>query len=314
MKPKTPEVLVTGSPYWAKVAADLARLAGRGADVWDTNPSAVPAVLRWCRPLRWVWHLYRGRFRHAKAVHAVDGRYPRNVLRAVRFRGKRVVLHWIGTDAMELSGKVAAGKPMPAYLKKEIDAHLADSPEIRAELAELGIEATVVRLLPPGVEADVMPLPEAPAALSYWRDSRWEFYGGGEVAELARRFPKTLFFIAGAEGQGFPDPPGNMVFLGEVDDMEGFYRQGTALVRFVEHDSLSAMVLEALARGRYVVYSRDFPCTHQANGAEEAAGYLEEVLRATEPNRAGAQYVREHYSRRHEAERLNGVYRELLGA
>ena len=81
----------------------------------------------------------------------------------------------------------------------------------------------------------------------------------------------------------------------------------TVLFRFVAHDSLSAMVLEALARGRYVLYIHPFPHTVRIKEREDAGVALGQIRKATSPNVAAADYVRESFSRREEIRRLKAV-------
>ncbi len=94
--------------------------------------------------------------------------------------------------------------------------------------------------------------------------------------------------------------------------MEAVYKKVSALFRFVQHDSVSAMVIEALARGKYVLYSHRFPHTVQVRGMDDACARLNDVCNASCPNADGAAYVREHFSWRREIEKLRDIYGELV--
>ncbi len=83
------------------------------------------------------------------------------------------------------------------------------------------------------------------------------------------------------------------------------------LIRLPEHDSLSAMVLEALARGRYVIYSEEFPFTETAGNFDEARDALARLLANRQPNYSGAEYVRRNYSLDEQAERLREIHAHL---
>jgi len=252
-------------------------------------------------------------FLRANVAHGVFVRLSwARFFRGARRLRKRTVAHWIGSDLMDLRGYALRHKRLPAWIDEYVDVHLADSPAIQEELAELGIEARVIRLLPRSVEADVLPLPDEPAVLSYWQDFRPEFYGASLVLALARRLPELRFYVVGATGKGLQDVPANVTFLGEVRDMEAIYPKVSALFRFVQHDSVSAMVLETLARGRYVLYSHRFPHTFQVTGLEDAAQHLEQLCKTRQPNHEGASYVRQHFSWRGEIDKLRGIYHELL--
>ena len=296
-------VLVRGDLRWVPVFLD--ELPELGIEAVPYRP--VKRALLRLNPAPAV-ELVRSRILHQLFVTLRSGL----LFRWARRFNTRVVAHWIGTDVLRLREHLEQHRTPPPYLLESVDAHLADSPVLQAELTEMGITAAVNRVLPRRVEAEVLPLPDKPAVLSYWPDARAAFYRIDIVKDLARRFADLTFYIAGAAGGGVTDAPANMVFLGEVADMEALYRKVTALIRIVEHDSLSAMVLEALARGRYVLYSEPFPHTFQVANVEEAAACLETVRKASAPNRDGAAYVGAHFSWRKEVTKLRDIYRRLL--
>src|SRR5438270_14026225 len=62
------------------------------------------------------------------------------------------------------------------------------------------------------------------------------------------------------------------------DDLDAVYRNATVLVRFTQRDGLSLMVLEALAYGRYVVWSQPFEFSTRASNYEEIRSELERLL------------------------------------
>ena len=116
-------------------------------------------------------------------------------------------------------------------------------------------------------------MPPRPAVLAYWSPARRGFYGGPIVDELAEGFPEVRFLVVGSAGRGEPQHP-NMDYLGRLPNLEGIYGQVTALVRIPEHDSLSVMVLEALARGRWAIYNSRVGGTDYAEDASQAADAL----------------------------------------
>ena len=107
-----------------------------------------------------------------------------------------------------------------------------------------------------------------------------------------------------------PAPP-NVEFLGLQRDLDPVYRAASILIRVPPHDSLSAMVLEALAWGREVIYSRPFPYTRQAGDEEEAEEALAQHLAEYRLNEARARHVAENFSPDREAARLIEVYNRL---
>ena len=62
--------------------------------------------------------------------------------------------------------------------------------------------------------------------------------------------------IFGIEGHG---EAANLTYLGRQKDMDAVYRRVSVFIRIPERDSLSAMVLEMLARQRWVIYNKRMP-------------------------------------------------------
>jgi len=254
------------------------------------------------------------KFFSAKILHWLYGTVkPVRLLTLAKKMKKKVVVHWIGTDVLELRDYITLNKCVPKFLLDVPDIHLADSPSLQDELAKLGISTKVIRLLPRIVDADVEPLPNKPAVLAYFSgESRQEFYGCNYTLSLARGLPDIPFYIVGSGKGKLSDIPANVSFLGEVKNIESVYKQITAFVRFIEHDSLSAMVLESLARGKYVFYSRPFPHTTMLTSIQKGVTALKKALSANTPNWEGATYVRENFSWRQEIQKLKDIYTKLF--
>jgi len=294
-------VALVGGGFWLGVAEHLFNRA-------DIVVAPIADKSRWFG-LSWI--LSRS-FLRAKVIHVVWGGHV-IVSIAARLLGKTLVWHWIGSDVPAFRRqRGAAGRLRERLAHRSVTAHLADSPELADELEELGIDAQVCRLLPRSIEADVLPLPKTFCVLSYWTDERRTFYGGDVILALAAEFDDIEFLIAGAEGHGAPHPS-NVTFLGQQATLDDVYAGVSVFLRLPKHDSLSAMVLESLARGRYVIYNKAFPHCRQAGTMSELRSALQEIRRLDEPNRAGAAYVKEHFSVQREADSLRRVYDQLPG-
>lgn len=298
-----PRIAVIGTSNWLEVTAELLRRAGLECEVLD-----FPSRMKLVRAA------LRGGFRRYDVVHCVGGRARVPGL-LFKLLGKPVVWHWIGTDVMHY-GKIHAGG---GGLRGAVDrfiahrcaaAHVADSPQLADELRSYGVESEVVRLLPAAIEADVQSLPAQPAVLNYWRPHSRDFYHAPMVMQLAESFPKVPFYVAGDHGEGLASPV-NVIFLGSLPSLDDIYDKITVYVRVVRHDSLSAIVLEALARGRYVIYSEPFPHVEQARDFAACHKALETLLAQDQPNQAGADYVSGQFNLDHEARILRGVYEAL---
>lgn len=226
-----------------------------------------------------------------------------------RLLGKRMIVHWIGSDVIRYQGRLNLRKRLGLWVHRNlVDLVLVDSEIIQTELKEIGIESHLLRLLPKAMVGEVTALPKEPAVLSYWSDDKFDFYRGDLLFALAQAFPHVTFLIAKATGRGLKGVPPNVKLLGLVENMPQLYKQCTCLIRLPRHDGLSAMVLEVLAYGRYVIYSYRFPHTSFAKDFDSAREALEEILRKNEPNTDGANHVRENFSIDKEATR----FRELI--
>jgi glycosyltransferase involved in cell wall biosynthesis len=294
---------VMGSSYWAQVICNLLKRAGLCAEVLD--PHGRFALLKWA---------LKGQWRKFDIIHIVGGLWERNAAIIFILVPRPVIWHWIGTDVHDFQRNCQKGWKgfilrLAAYRRAK--AHLADSPELAEELRELGIKAQVVRLLTRLTEAEIEPLPQKFSVLSFWWDTRRSFYGGDIVLQLAEEFPDIEFKILSATGLGESAPP-NVKFLGFRQDIASIYSQSSVLIRIPKHDSLSAMVLEMLARGRYVIYNKKLAGCHFATNLKEVRSVLFDIRHTSEPNTLGAQVVKEQFSLDKEAAELNRIYANLF--
>jgi len=297
-----------GYDYWCGVVAGY--LEGTAYE-----PVALGPLLREHRGIGGRWRWFRsGEASRLRIVHAVNALAGVRALAILHALGARIICHWIGSDYRMLAARSRVGRCWTLGLLSTLRAtHLSDSPELSADLAALGLHSEVVRLVPRLTEASVMPLPEQPAALAYWSNEQADFYGRPLVYALARRFPRVPFRIVGPNSRDASAPP-NVEFLGFQRDMDSVYRNVSILVRVLPHDSISAMVLEALARGRDVIYSREFPHTRRAGDEAAAASAMEAHVAEYRPNVDGARYVAEHFSPQRWARQLALVYERMLQA
>jgi glycosyltransferase involved in cell wall biosynthesis len=294
---------VMGSPYWVQVVCNLLKRAGLCAEAVD--PHGRFALLKWA---------VKGQWRRFDVIHLTSGIWEWKAALVLMLVPRPIIWHWIGTDLISFQRNSQNGWKgfilrLAAYRRAK--AHLADSPELAEELGKLGIKADVVRLLPKQIEAEVEPLPEEFAALSYWSDGRRNFYGGDIVFELAKEFPNIKFRVVGTTGKNEKVSP-NIEFLGFQKDLSKIYSMSSVLIRIPEHDSMSAMVLEMLARGRYVIYNKKLQGCHFANGVSEVRNVFKHIMKKTTPNMDGAEMVREHFSLDKEATKLNQIYASLF--
>jgi len=231
-------------------------------------------------------------------------------VRPLRAGGVRFVAHWIGTDLYHVKTRPLTRLLFRAVMPG-IAAHIADAPWLVEDLARWGIGAALVPTVSGRMDgAGPLPMPDEFALLAYVPDDRRDFYGWPTVKTVAEAYPDVPVHVVGGDGLG--DAPANVVFHGLTDEMDAIYRTAAALIRPTVHDGLSQMVLEALIRGRRVVWSREFPeCIYATTGDEfvRAVG----ALRADCPfNDAGARLAAERYSPAAAVKGLKNVYSELI--
>jgi len=218
---------------------------------------------------------------------------------------KPVVLRWIGTDVLELD------KYHGAILSKLVDTHLAVSPWLVNELQEKYIHAQWL-FVPPDLNVPIEPLPKEFAVLIYLgAKDRNGFYGIDTFEHLAYAFPDVKFFVTGEAVHKLDYS--NVEYFGFVsqEKLNELYSQTSVMIRQTIHEGLSIMVLEALSRGKYVIFSHQFPYCYYATSFRECMAYLNFVTKKTEPNYAGAKYVKI-LNKRDWVEEHAQLYKEIM--
>lgn len=298
MRKSRPHIAVMGaSIYWVELVERIL-----------SDQDCVCEILRLQnRRQRWGWLLSR-HWRRYDMIYHVGGTstdFP-NIL-VITLTGKPILWHWIGSD-VTLLAEILQLRDWRSRLKQWVYRrarfHAADSPELVEELQAYDVSSTVIRLLPERIEAQVLPLPPIFTVLSYWSPGRQDFYRGEIVLKLAQEFPDVSFLILGVDRDDGPAAPANVRYLGFVEDVESVYAQSSVLIRLPQHDSLSAMALEMLARGRYVIYNKRIEGCRWAEDYESAKRALSEVRNMKNPNHAGARSVAAAFSRKREAEKM----------
>ncbi len=193
-----------------------------------------------------------------------SGTTNRAWLRLMRVLRKIGVNYWIGYDSLAYVRRARRDLATPADLHA-IDTlrHFAATENIEGLLRGAGVPATTVVFPSPEREVpEAPPLPDEFRVLLYWSDNDPPYHDVPNIMEAARRLPDVAFDVVGATGAHVIDPPCNVRFHGRQADVEPFYRDTCVLVRLPEWDAVpGGMVEEALAFGRRVIYSFEFPHT-----------------------------------------------------
>ena len=259
---------------------------------------------------KWFWKLKRG----PKVVHYLSGDRHPLIYIVSRLLGKKVIIHWIGTDVMNATcnTKGAFSILLSKVAYRMADMHLADFQPLANELRPLGIDAIVVPLVPDihSLQEDIT-WPSEDVALVYLPEWRPEFFGSGIVFRLAEELPEIKFLVVAHSGEGAPQLP-NIKYLGWVDDMETVWKQVKVYLRLTKHDGLSHTVVEALARAKHVTWSYEFPYCHQARTLEQAKDALTHIFKRNEPNIPGMHYVYSQFEPSKLVRDYKNIYLQIL--
>ena len=286
----SPRVLFLGIPYFGRLLADL--LSERG---WDASYLARPGK----DPRNWAKLLPR--VARADILYLISARIDRRspLDRILRVRSKPVIVHWVGSDA-RVAAKAFADRNVSARAV-EMPVHWADAPWIRDDLRALGLRVEHVPLPVPNVAEEPSPLPEDFRVLMYLPEAEEHraVFDVDTILELPGALPDVQFTIFPAHSLPKPLPP-NLTSVPWTDDVNALYRDHTVYVRLTTHDGMPFTLVEALSRGRDVVYPRPFPGVTQASGLESTVNALR-ALRADHQtgelglNQEGIAYVRDQY-------------------
>jgi len=209
-----------------------------------------------------------------------------------------VIVIWAGTDVL-----TARRDPhLFEVIKRCGMINVSDGPWLVDELHDLGVEASYVPVTAVDPVPELAPFPKAFRVLTYLPEPRRAFYGERLVYAIARELPEVQFSVVGRGGRN-PVAPSNVEFLGYVNDMPQRIDDSCVILRLPDHDGKSMLVLEALARGRHVIWNYEFPCVHHAARTVDATSILRNLYHLhsngkLELNEAGHKYTSETFSRK----------------
>jgi hypothetical protein len=281
---ETRRVLVHGLAYFGDVLAEFMS-GGRWEFVYYPD-SGMRNLVSMCNALR-----------RCDLVYQIGGRLTTGkFLRMARLLGKkRIVMHWIGSDALEARAAASSRKAEP-WILNSIH-HWADSPWIFDEVTEMGLKCEYVPLPSTQIPGNLAPLPKEFTVLVYVPSVQSaELYGLDKILEAARALPSVRFNLVGLRDGRLNSLPRNIQLHERIPDLTEYYKAATVVWRPTRHDGLSWMVCEALGHGRHVLWSYPFPgCTQvqsTAHAVEEIGRLLhkhrENVLRV---NWEGARFI-----------------------
>jgi hypothetical protein len=287
-----PRVLILGIPHFGNLLTEI--LANRGWDVaYEPHPGRNAAN----------WMKLLPKIARADLLYLISARIERRspLDLLLRVRRKPVVVHWVGTDALRAERAYEA-RNLSARAAEQ-PTHWADAPWLRDSLRDMGLRVEHVPIPVPGVVAETPPLPETFRVLMYLPEDKQnrEVFDEETIMRLPGALPGVEFTIFPAPADTLQGPmPANLTAQAWTDDVDTLYRKATVYARLTTHDGMPLTLVEALSRGRHVIYPRPFPGVTQAAGLDEVGAALRGLKERHDAgalglNQEGIAFVRDQY-------------------
>jgi hypothetical protein len=187
---------------------------------------------------------------------------------------------WGGTDVVRVRNLPELSERTRAHRYE----HVACSSATSDELSALGIHSTVLRLAIATPPRTFRPFTRF-AVLAYLPGFNERIYGAETIVKTAKALPEIPFDVIGDKRITRPTSDGNITYRGWEENIEPYIDSAVVLLRPTERDGGGPplMVLEAMARGRYVIWSRSYDGAIYGKTVEEA---VPEIARLHELHRA----------------------------
>lgn len=281
----------------------LAReLRNLGITVYPADPAMTDD------PYKWLSYAMRSQVLVFNRYDNCDGRYLQRQLYRAKLLGCTIVRWWVGTDVLnclqsEYTMQVAR------EVDEAVDLNIAVSPHLVTELREIGIDAEYVpSFCDFSTYQDEPPSKLPKGVLTYLPTKRRAFYGEAILVAAIEANPDLEFFVVADESHSLSHYP-NVHSLGWVEGLQDIWPRIGILLRVTEHDGMPRMVLDALARGRHVIYSEIFDGCWYAKKTEQVLEYLQTFKALDEPNIKGPAVV--HFSKNANTQYVQKIEKHL---
>jgi len=208
---------------------------------------------------------------------------------------KKTLCHWIGSDSL-LAIKNKKRRIQTKLFSKYIDIHVTVSERIKDELAEIGIESTVL-FHGSDIEPEEIALPKKHAALIYFTEDRESLYGLKRIIEISKIYPDIdYYFIGHFNKKRYSEmyPQENLHFLGFVN-LEELWPKISVVIRMTEHDGFPKTIVEAYSKGRYVIHNYPLPGVIYCQTDEEVIKELKKIVEKNQINKEGIKLFEEEF-------------------
>ena len=205
-------------------------------------------------------------------VVCYDGPKPIRLKRlaAARAIGIPLLRWWVGSDVWNILNDMEMQQGAKK-LTSISHASIAVAPHLVDELTTIGMSAEYVPSVLNSNYSNIEIASELPhGVLVYMPEHRREFYGLSLLQSIVRKFPEVPFYIVGDHDSPLAQFK-NVTTFGWVDEMNSIWQSCGLLLRMTRHDGMPRMILEALLRGRYVIFSGSLGgCWHAENESDVA--------------------------------------------
>ena len=167
--------------------------------------------------------------------------------------GAKKIIHWIGTDVMQLSlKKFVEVKVLREWLPKAVDRMFVNAPWLKAEMAEMGIETELLYCPIESEPYKITPFPEE-FTLAVYRSETNPMHNELFMLDVAKSCPDIKWkFFGGDRPHTLLGVPHNVEILGTIPENEvpKLIESTSAIVRVTVHDGFPASVAEWVMGGR----------------------------------------------------------------
>ena len=205
--------------------------------------------------------------------------------------GLPIIRWWVGTDVFNVLNDLSNAESVRST-RWLFSRQIAVSPHLVDELKIVGVRA---RYIPSVIELDESPriLDKAiKTILVYLPTKRRAFYRADIIEDAVRAYPDLEFIIVADEEHSLDYYP-NVRSVGWTEEMAEIWDATGCLLRVTKHDGMPRMVLEALRRGKHVIYSWPFPGCVRAKSQKEVFHALDHFREQTLINSEGVSLVQD---------------------
>lgn len=251
---------------------------------WDEGSSKITKTIRYIKQIRKVdvlYNIYTGPTFWKKA-------------RIAKLFKKKVVSHWIGSDAREAEEGKTNFKKLSC-----VDKFVSCFLPLSEQLEKYGIKTSILPIIPLNLDFNICKMPATHRVLIYMPEGSEQYYGYNEISRVFPVFPKIEFVVVANNNKEMFSPYKNVDVRGylKTKEMEQLYNEISIVLRIHINDGLSMSVLEGMAKGKRIIWNYQFPyCLPGATTEEIVASLKELTTNDPIPDIEGHNYIVNNYN------------------